>query len=61
MPGMRHIHSAKFRRCVRKVKAKQASCIGCPHYNPYAVCEASIGYKGSVLKGSRRRLKRTMK
>jgi hypothetical protein len=43
MPGKRHIHSAKFDRCVKEVSAKGGG------YNPYAVCESSIGYKGSIL------------
>lgn len=46
--GKPHIHSAKFRRCVRKVSARGE------RYNPYAVCEASIGYKGSIARGHRR-------
>lgn len=43
MPGKRHIHSAKFRRCVKEVAAKGMG------YNPYAVCMTSIGYKGSMM------------
>lgn len=44
-----HVHSAKLRRCVEEVRKKS------PGYNPYAVCSASIGYKGTVLPGHRRR------
>jgi hypothetical protein len=45
MPGKRHIHTAKFRRCVKKVRAKSKG-----KYNPYAVCEHAIGYEGSFTK-----------
>jgi hypothetical protein len=44
-----HVHSKKFRRCVEEVSKKS------PGYNPYAVCEASIGYKGSMLPAHRRK------
>jgi len=47
--GKKHIHTAKFRRCVKKVRAKSKG-----KYNPYAVCEAAIGYKRSIIKGHRK-------
>lgn len=40
--GKKHIHTKKFRRCVKKVKAKSKG-----RYNPYKVCERAIGYEGS--------------
>ena len=52
--GKKHIHTAKFRRCVRKVAKKSRG-----KYNPYAVCEAAIGYEGSIARSSRK-LKRVM-
>jgi len=52
--GKKHIHTAKFRRCVRKVAKKSRG-----KYNPYAVCQAAIGYKGSILRSSRK-FKRVM-
>jgi ribosomal protein L35 len=48
-PGRKHIHTAKFERCVRDV-----SKLGTAK-DPYAVCTAGIGYKGSLKAGHRRR------
>lgn len=42
-PNKAHIHTAKFRSCVKKIKKSGAPV------NAYAVCESAIGYKGSVL------------
>jgi hypothetical protein len=44
------IHTAKFRRCVKEVSKKSKGKV-----NPFAACEASIGYEGSVLPSHRRR------
>lgn len=44
MPGKRHIHTAKFRRCVKAVSKAKG-------YNPYAVCAASIPSKERFVKG----------
>jgi hypothetical protein len=54
MPNKPHIHTAKFRRCVKKVKR-----VSHGKYNPYAVCEYAIGYKGSIARGHTR-LKRVI-
>jgi hypothetical protein len=51
MPKGRHIHSAKFRRCVREVSESRYDG---RKYNPYAVCSASIKYKENILKGHRK-------
>lgn len=45
----KRIHTKKFDDCVKDVKRKGGN------YNAYAVCENSIGYKGSVLKAHRRK------
>jgi hypothetical protein len=42
--GRKHIHTAKFRRCVKEVSKKSKG-----KYNPYAVCEASMGYEESMV------------
>lgn len=42
----------KWDRCVRKVRKES------PDVNPYAVCTASIGKEGSILKSHRRKKKR---
>ena len=47
------IHKKKWERCVKDVK-KQNKKDG-KDYNPYAVCTASIGYKGSIKKPHRRK------
>lgn len=47
------IHKKKWERCVKDVK-KQNKKDG-KDYNPYAVCTASIGYKGSIKKPHRKK------
>jgi len=47
------IHTKKWERCVKDVK-KQNKKDG-KDYDPYAVCTASIGYKGSVKKPHRKK------
>jgi len=49
MPNKPHIHTAKFRRCIKEVSKK-----GKGKYNPFAVCKASIGYEKSILPSHRR-------
>jgi len=46
--GKPHIHTAKFRRCVKEVAAKGRG------YNPYAICSSSIKYKENILPSHRR-------
>jgi len=48
-PHRKHIHTAKFERCVRKVSKRGSAA------DPYAVCTAGIGYRGSLKAGHRRR------
>jgi hypothetical protein len=48
-PGRKHIHTTKFERCVRDVSKRGTA------KDPYAVCTAGIGYKGSLKAGHRRR------
>src|SRR5262245_15841397 len=43
MPDKPHIHTAKFRRCVEEVEAKN------PDVNAFAVCMASIGKEEALL------------
>jgi hypothetical protein len=43
------IHTAKWKRCVKKVKKNS------PDVDPYAVCTDSIGYEGSIKKAHRRK------
>ncbi len=47
------IHTKKWERCVKDVK-KQNKKDG-KDYDPYAVCTASIGYKGSIKKPHRKK------
>jgi len=58
MPRKKHIHTAKFRRCVAKCKKKKKR--GKPR-SCYAVCTKSLGYKKSVLARSRRKGKKRKK
>jgi hypothetical protein len=48
-PHRKHIHTAKFERCVRDVSKRGTA------KDPYAVCTAGIGYRGSLKAGHRRR------
>lgn len=48
-PSRRSIHTRKFDRCVRDVKAKGGG------YDPFAVCTSSLGYRGSIKAGHRRK------
>ena len=45
----KRIHKKKWERCVKDVKKKS------PDVNPYAICTASIGYEGSILKPHRKK------
>ena len=45
----KRIHKKKWERCVKGVKEKS------PDVNPYAICTASIGYEGSILKPHRKK------
>ena len=47
------IHTKKWERCVKDVKNKENNT----DYNPYAVCQKSIGYEGSIKKPHRRKEK----
>lgn len=47
-PSRRSIHTARWDDCVRDVKKKGG------RYDPYAVCTARLGYRGSVKAGHRR-------
>lgn len=47
MPGRKSIHTAKFDRCVSRVKARGG------RVNAYAVCQSSLGSK--AIKKSHRR------
>jgi hypothetical protein len=49
MPGRKKIHTAKWDRCVKKVRKKSKG-----KYNPYAVCTAVLGEKGSIRKAHQR-------
>lgn len=51
----KRIHTKKWQSCVKKVKKKGGD------YNPFAVCTASIGKKGSILKSHRRMGSRKLK
>ena len=46
------IHTKKWERCVKDVKKKNEE--NKTDYNPYAVCQKSIGYEGSIKKPHRR-------
>lgn len=48
-PSRRSIHTAKWDRCVKDVSARGGA------KSAAAVCTATIGYRGSVRKGHRRR------
>lgn len=48
-PSRRSVHTKKFDDCVRDVKRKG------DRYNPYAVCMASLGERGAVRAGHRRK------
>ena len=47
------IHTKKWDRCVKAVEKKNKE--NKTDYNPYAVCQSSIGYKGSILKPHRKK------
>lgn len=49
----KRIHTKKWDRCVKKVEEKNKE--NNTDYNPYAVCQSSIGYKGSILKPHRKK------
>ena len=49
------IHTKKWERCVKDVKKKNEE--NNTDYNPYAVCQKSIGYEGSIKKPHRRKEK----
>lgn len=46
------IHTKKWERCVKDVEKKNKE--NKTDYNPYAVCQKSIGYEGSIKKPHRR-------
>lgn len=46
------IHTKKWERCVKDVEKKNEE--NKTDYNPYAVCQKSIGYEGSIKKPHRR-------
>jgi hypothetical protein len=46
------VHTKKWDRCVKKVEEKNKE--NNTDYNPYAVCQKSIGYEGSIKKSHRR-------
>ena len=46
------IHTKKWERCVKDVEKKNKE--NKTDYNPYAVCQKSIGYKGSIKKPHRK-------
>jgi len=46
------VHTKKWDRCVEKVEKKNKE--NNTDYNPYAVCQKSIGYEGSIKKSHRR-------
>ncbi len=48
MPGEKKIHTAKFDRCVKKVKQSGSAV------NPYAVCSKSLGRAGAIKKEHRK-------
>jgi len=48
----KRIHTKKWDRCVKAVEEKNKE--NNTDYNPYAVCQSSIGYEGSILKPHRR-------
>lgn len=52
MPGRRAVHTKKFDRCVREVRRRGGAA------NPYAVCSAELGERGSVKKRHRRNPRR---
>lgn len=47
-PGPRSVHTAKWDRCVKAVKARGGA------YDPYAVCTSQLGERGSIKAGHRR-------
>lgn len=47
------IHTKKWERCVKDVEKKNKE--NKTDYNPYAVCQKSIGYEGSIKKPHRRK------
>ena len=47
--GKEKVHTQRFDRCVKKVKAKSGKKV-----NPYAVCMASIGPEKAIKKSHRR-------
>ena len=49
------IHTKKWERCVKDVEKKNKE--NKTDYNPYAVCQKSIGYEGSIKKPHRRKEK----
>jgi len=51
MPGKKSVHTAKWDRCVKKVKEKS------PDVDPYAICSSSI-QDGGVKKEHQRRKKK---
>jgi len=55
MPSAKSVHTAKFDRCVRRVKRQMKKYPGKYDDNsPYAICMRSVGYKGSIKKRHRR-------
>jgi len=46
------VHTKKWERCVKAVKAKNKE--NNTDYNPYAVCQSSVGYEDSIKKSYRR-------
>lgn len=49
----KRIHTKKWDRCVEKVEKRNKE--NNTDYNPYAVCQKSIGYKDSILKPHRKK------
>ena len=49
----KRVHTKKWDRCVKKVEEKNKE--NNTDYNPYAVCQSSIGYEGSILKKHRKK------
>lgn len=49
----KRVHTKKWDRCVKRVEEKNKE--NNTDYNPYAVCQSSIGYEGSILKQHRKK------